>query len=487
MKEVLLHDNILFMRYKSCRLLEHGIYFYIDPGTGHLIAGHCCNTDNLDFSDRLYLYFDLKNEKLDWNYIFEEKRKLREKAKKGIYPSQCDGCFELQERNWDDDDYINHLTAGHIMKCNSRCIYCPTGRIPEWHNKEQDVDIKPVIAELLNKNLLKFNGSLRFVGGEPTLMKEFDWLVDLFSKNNVPEIYVPTSAIKLSKSLCKALEKVESAAVVTSVDAGTKETFEKIKGTKFYNIVINNMKTYLKHSKEKNFVISKYILFTNYNDLSYEINQWLNNCKKMGLVEVQFDSEHSVSSSEECENKKYVNRTLKMLKYAEMSAKKYDLKVISFLAFMNRAKRIFEKQMNFFNENKDKFFDLFVNSDTKEINSDKYYKDIYVKENAISAELIEQLDKLVSEEKFSPIRRVFIKISAPVSDELSNNLMKLLQLGFDFNIEIENNIQADIIDEIIKTSFSSITYLKCSKWFDFYKKKKLKTKYSNIIKLSSVN
>ena len=222
------------MKYKSCRLLEHGIYFYLDPGTQKLCVGHCCNSDNLHYNDRLYLYFALKNEILSWDYIFSEKRKLRENAKRGIYPSQCEGCFELTQRDWDNDDYINHFTAGHIMKCNSRCIYCPTGRIPEWHNKEQDVNIKPIIQELLDKNLLRFNGSLRFVGGEPTLMKEFDWLVELFSQNNVPEIYVPTSAIRLSKSLCRALEKVDSAAVVTSIDSGTKETFEKIKQHVFH-------------------------------------------------------------------------------------------------------------------------------------------------------------------------------------------------------------------------------------------------------------
>ena len=341
------------MKYKSCRLLEHGIYFYLDPGSKQLCVGHCCNTDHLDLPNRLYLYDDLKNQTLSWDYIFEQKRKFRENAKKGLYPTQCDGCFELQERDWDNEDYINHLTAGHIMKCNSKCVYCPIGRIPDCHNREQDVDMKPIIEELLEKKLLRFNGSLRFVGGEPTLMKEFDWLVDLFSKNKVPEIYVPTSAIRLSKSLCSALEKVESAAIVASVDSGTKETFEKVKGTKFFDIVMKNMKTYLKYARKKDFIISKFILFTNYNDISLEVENWLKNCNNMGHIEVQFDSEHSVSSSENCENKKYVNRTLKMLRYTELYAEKFNIKVTSFLAFMNRAKRIYEKQLQIINSDVD--------------------------------------------------------------------------------------------------------------------------------------
>jgi len=444
------------MRYKSCRLLEHGIYFYLDPGSKQLCVGHCCNTDNLELPDRLYLYSDLKNQTLSWDYIFAEKRKLRENAKKGIYPAQCGGCFELQERDWDDDDYINHLTAGHIMKCNSRCIYCPIGRIPECHNREQDVDMKPVIAELTEKNLLKYNGSLRFVGGEPTLMKEFDWLVDLFSRHNVPEIYVPTSAIRLSNSLCKAIEKVDSAAIVASVDSGTEETFEKIKGTKFNDIVWKNLKTYLDHARLKNFVIPKFILITNYNDTSKEIDKWLRKCADLGFVEVQFDSEHSVSSSEFCENKKYVNRTLNMLKYAEQCAKRYNIKVTSFLAFMNRAKRIYEKQLDEYKKEPEKYKKAEIRDE--KINFDGYYSCFYIDLESISEKFInDKIEKLVSEGRTAAKRTVFINVKS--SKQLEKNkdkLMLLLRLGFDFNIELASFSLNAIIDEIIKTSNSKI-------------------------------
>lgn len=443
------------MRYKSCRLLEHGIYFYLDPGSKQLCVGHCCNTDNLELPDRLYLYSDLKNQVLNWDFIFKEKRKLRENAKKGIYPSQCSGCFELQERDWDDDDYINHFTAGHIMKCNSRCVYCPIGRIPECHNREQDVDMKPIIQELVDKNLLRYNGSLRFVGGEPTLMNEFDWLVDLFSKNNVPEIYVPTSAIKLSKSLCAALEKVDSAAIVASIDSGCKETFEKVKGTKFFDVVMKNMQKYLQHARKKDFVISKFILFTNYNDTVLEIEKWLNNCNKIGFIEVQFDSEHSVSSSENCENKKYVNRTLKMLKYAEMVAKKYNIKVTSFLAFMNRAHRIYENQLS-------KLVTYNDLKDMKNVDMSQNYKNLYLDiddKNVLN--IVENIiDKLVQDEKFHPQRKVFLTSSGEITNNFNFEKISyiLLRLGFDLEFVTTKKTYDKTINEILKSSYSTIKF-----------------------------
>jgi molybdenum cofactor biosynthesis enzyme MoaA len=474
------------MKYKSCRLLEHGIYFYQDPGTQHLIAGHCCNTDHLHFDDRLYMYFDLANEKLDWNYIFSEKRKLRENAKKGIYPSQCDGCFELTERDWDDEDYINHLTAGHIMKCNSRCIYCPTGRIPEWHNREQEVDLKPIIAELSEKNLLRYDGSLRFVGGEPTIMKEFDWLVDLFSEKNVPEIYVPTSAIRLSKSLCKAIEKVESAAIVVSVDSGTRETFEKIKGTKFYDLVHNNIKTYLNHARKKDFVISKFILFTNYNDTANEVELWLKKCRDEGIIEVQFDAEHSVSSSEECENKKYINRTVKMLKFAEHCAMQYNIKVTSFLAFMNRAQRIYEQQTKFYQDNRNSFKDLYIDSTIKTAKDDVFYNNLFINiENLSVDSLNEILDKLAREEKLSANRRAYLNSAGEITidENIEKMIMLLLRLGYDIEFATKEIKYNKVIDEMLKTSYSVVTFDVKSKipFMEKYNKSKILKQYNKVL------
>ncbi len=293
-------------------------------------------------------------------------------------------------------------------------------------------------------------------------MKEFDWLVDLFSEHNVPEIYVPTSAIRLSKSLCKALEKVNDAAIVTSVDSGFRKTFETVKGTKFYNVVWKNLAEYLKHARLKKFIIPKFILFTNYNDTANEVEQWLKKCKDIGFVEVQFDSEHSVSSSENCENKKYVNRTLKMLEYTNKLSQKYDIKVNSYLAFMNRTHKIYQEQLK---------------------NEDKYEYSI-VSENDFS---VDELDKLVKDEKFSPNRKFYITLDKKIDLQLSEKLMAILRLGFDFDIKISNFIDDDIIEEILKTSNSQVTYMYSrNNLIDLFYKFKLSKKYENIVKIGNI-
>ena len=176
-----------------------------------------------------------------------------------------------------------------------------------------------------------------------------------------------------------------------------------------------------------------------------------------------------------------------MLKYTEKLAPLYNLKVTSFLAFMNRAQRIYEKQLQFYNENKDKFIDLYLNDQIENINNNKYYNDLHIDIYSLKFKTIEeQINSLIEEEKFSPIRKIYTKISKPIEEETRKKLILFLRLGFDFDIEIENYIEDEVIDEIIKTSHSQITYIKNKNIFNFLKNKKLKNKYDKITKLGNV-
>ena len=60
-------------------------------------------------------------------------------------------------------------------------------------------------------------------------------------------------------------------------------------------------------------------------------------------------------------------------------------------------------------------------------------------------------------------------------------------LGFDFDIIIENFEDDNIIEEIIKTSHSTITYNKNKKIRSFFKRIQLQNKYKKLDKLSELN
>ena len=117
-----------------------------------------------------------------------------------------------------------------------------------------------------------------------------------------------------------------------------------------------------------------------------------------------------------------------MLDYAEKEAKKYGIKVTSFLAFMNRAKNMYQEQINRYNAVEDTVYENIM-------------------ENSI-----ETVDKNVTEGKYSPKRRTSVIYNKNNKDKL----MILLRLGFNLDIILKNFVYDKNIVEILKTSNSTV-------------------------------
>ena len=80
------------------------------------------------------------------------------------------------------------------------------------------------IIIIKNNKLLKAtkDNCIVFGGGEPTILKEFDKLLNLFCEENFNNIRINSSGIKYSHALTNAL-KNRRASLVISVDSGTKD------------------------------------------------------------------------------------------------------------------------------------------------------------------------------------------------------------------------------------------------------------------------
>ena len=187
--------------YTSCHWIQHGLSFEND----HIeMCCLCCHKGG----GRLYIKDEYKGKGLKWDDIFKLKEKFIEENKNGIIDPRCEGCFNLVHKEWDDNKkYINYIHFNHWTHCNSDCIYCYTSWDKKNYQKKPHYKVMPMLKELFKKKLFHPDGEVTFAGGEPTILNEFDDIINILLKNGVNRITVHSSGIKLSKAIEKGIKE----------------------------------------------------------------------------------------------------------------------------------------------------------------------------------------------------------------------------------------------------------------------------------------
>lgn len=268
-------------KYISCDLIEHGMDFFTDS------INFCCRIPPTDKGYKK-LIENYNGEIIDWNHFFKIKKHYRNEMKKGNIVPECKGCIYLQEKEWDNENYISYINFNNWTICNEHCIYC-------WLNDEdrprqQQYNVYPVIKDMADKGYLKAGGHITIAGGEPSVAPEFDDLIELFLNKKMVNIRVLTNATKYSSIIKRGIEE-ERINIVVSVDSGTKETFIKVKRFDFYDKVWENVKNYASVQKRTDSVKTKFILIPEINDSKQEINAWINKSIDAGVKHLAFDIE----------------------------------------------------------------------------------------------------------------------------------------------------------------------------------------------------
>lgn len=270
-------------KFYSCSWLEHGIIFDHEN-----IIRVCCSQCN-EGGGRPVLSFDYFGELIDWDKIFAQKREMRQIQRQGKTYAKCKGCIQLREDNWDDKDYIDRLLLTHWINCNCLCTYCPAVRDESLKKNNVHYNIVPVLQDMCNKGILKKNAHISIAGGESTIYPEFEDMLHLLLDYGCENILVNSSGIKYSPAIAKGISE-NKLQLTVSVDAGTKETYEKIKLVKTYDIVNENLKKYSDAQDiYKNRICSKFIIVPGVNDTESEIEHWLKNTQNIGIKQVSID------------------------------------------------------------------------------------------------------------------------------------------------------------------------------------------------------
>ncbi|MBQ2645121.1 radical SAM protein [bacterium] len=271
-------------KYLSCEYIQHGLNADYED-----IKMCCFNTH--EGGGRQILIPNYNGEKIDWDKFFKEKRKMRELNKQGITLERCKGCFFLKEQEWDDEDYLSWVVFNHWTRCNCKCNYCFTSENFEEFAKRPNYSLYDQIKELVKRNQIRPGGEIGFGGGEPAILDEFEPMVNLLIDAGLDNIRVHSSGIKFSPAMARGISK-GILNVVVSPDAGTPETYLKIKNVNAFDKVWENIRKYAEAQTEnRGLARTKYIIIPGVNDTYEEIDKWYELTYDAGVRWVVLDVE----------------------------------------------------------------------------------------------------------------------------------------------------------------------------------------------------
>lgn len=306
-------------RYISCKWLESGVCF--DNGVYGSNIKLCCYLSAPGGGNTM-IFEDYHGEKINWKEFFKIKREYRNVQIKGETVAGCKGCIFLEEKEWEQEDYIDSIIFDHFTKCNCNCSYCYTNENKRMYNKLKTYNVYPIIKDMYKRGILKTGGAIGFGGGEPTILPEFDKLMSFFIKNGFTNVRVPSSGIKYSKIIEKGIATGQ-VTVVVSIDSSSRDTYKIIKRTDTYDIVVKNLIKYAKAQQIGKYnVTSKYIIIPYVNDTKEELENWLYFNKKNNIELLVLDIENSWLTR--YREEKPDDRIIELMKYIEKKAKEMN-------------------------------------------------------------------------------------------------------------------------------------------------------------------
>lgn len=211
--------------------------------------------------------------------ILDAKRDLHQKLNSGV-SCACDGCPFLEFKDWGplNELDVHYLSLEHHSVCNLQCTYCSD----EYYGGKSAVyDVKGTIDALVDAGVLNHCNIVVWGGGEPIIGKDFDYILNrLATKLPSAQQRILTNSVKKSAAVSELLA-ANKAQVVTSIDAGTDDTFATIRGGRRLQDVCKTLRQYADVNSDK--VTVKYI-FTEGNDSMGEVRAFVEQMAKSGLL-----------------------------------------------------------------------------------------------------------------------------------------------------------------------------------------------------------
>ena len=170
----------------------------------------------------------------------------------------CKGCREVYVKHREEVAFhkIGHVNIAHFTYCQLRCNYCSYTQHNMWLAPLYAV--LPILRQFGPQDADRLSGCwVDINGGEPTLLPNIGEFVDYF-RSIGSSISFFTNAVRFTPSVAEGLRDGTMAQVIVSLDAGTPDTFVKLKGRNHYHHVLYTLKQY-SEARRRGKLVVKYI------------------------------------------------------------------------------------------------------------------------------------------------------------------------------------------------------------------------------------
>ena len=255
----------------SCRFVHKFLLF-----RGNL--SFCCYGTGLLQSSRPEFPFLNTAEETITNFLQNKEALINvfknkpEKISKSNIAKPCLHCEHLQNVNYLlYDDKIQKIRINSLPNiCQAKCIYCPSHILRTQSDYEaakqscQPEMILEMIRHLDKNNFLAEDFSFDLVTGEITIHPKKELFLDGLEKYK--GIFF-TNAYLFEPKIADSMKK-NGSSIFMSLDSGTRETFQLVKGADLFEKVIHNLKKYREHGV----ICIKYIVMPGINDGDADID-----------------------------------------------------------------------------------------------------------------------------------------------------------------------------------------------------------------------
>lgn len=198
-------------------------------------------------------------------------------------PNDCQSCHMLKYGFWRKSVRLNEMNFGANQPgdiCNFRCVYCFCERTLRSLNNDNDGFTTYEIIKQLSK-MPEYDTddfTVQIANGEFCASKHCDNILDILLQTKWKIELLSNFSIYKEK-LATLMSTGRITRAVVSIDAGTRETFEKIKRADKFERVVENLRNY---PVDKTKLKVKYIFLKDLNDNESDIDGFYKIVKEIG-------------------------------------------------------------------------------------------------------------------------------------------------------------------------------------------------------------